>query len=206
MKIIILGPPGSGKGTVSEQLAKEFKLFHLSIGEMLRKEAKRNTQAGKKIRRYIEKGDLVPVQLAVKIVKQKVKNKNKYLLDGFPRSVEQARKVEDLDIDLVLYLHLPQSKVIERLSGRLLDPVTGKTYHKKYLPPPKNILKRLVQRKDDHPKVIKERFKVYNKETKPLIKYYQKKEILLSIDASGNPKQVYQLVKKNLAKYIQYNY
>lgn len=206
MKIIILGPPGSGKGTVSEQLAKEFKLFHLSVGEMLRKEAKRNTAAGKRIRSYIEKGDLVPSQLAVNIVKQKVKNKNRYLLDGFPRSLDQAKKIEDLKLDYAIYLHLPQSKVIERLSGRLLDPVTGKTYHQKYLPPPKNILNRLVQRKDDNPKVIKERFKVYNKETKPLIQYYRKKRILLSIDASGNPKQVYQLVKKNLTKHIQHNH
>ena len=204
MKLIILGPPGSGKGTVSERLAKEFKLYHLSVGEMLRKEAKKNTAQGKKIRSYIEKGDLVPPKIAVDIVKQKIAKKANYILDGFPRSLQQAKIFEGNHFDAAIYLHLSQPKVIERLSGRLLDPHTGKIYHRLYLPPPKNISKRLIQRKDDQPLVIKERFKVYHRETEPVIKFYQQKKILLKVDASGTPNQVYALVKKELLEHIQH--
>src|SRR3989344_3418179 len=200
MKLVILGPPGSGKGTVSEQLVRDFHLLHVSVGDLLRQEAKKKTALGKEISSYIDRGNLVPYQLAVNIAKKTIgKNKN-CLFDGFPRSVEQAKEIEDLKIDVVLYIDVPEKEVVDRLSGRLLDPVTGKTYHKKYLPPPKNILKRLVQRKDDTPKVIKERFKVYHQETEPVIRYYQKKGILKKIDGNGKPEEVYRRVKKAVKK------
>ncbi len=196
MKLIILGHPGSGKGTVSERVAKDFRLLHISVGDLLRTEAKKKTTLGRKISSYIDRGDLVPYQLAVHLAKKAISKKNNYLIDGFPRSLEQAKEIEDLKIDLVIYLDVPEKEVIKRLSGRLLDPVTGKTYHLKYLPPPKNIVKRLVQRKDDTPKVIKERFNVYHRETEPVIKYYQKKGILKKIDGMGSPNEVYQKVKR----------
>ena len=196
MKLIILGPPGSGKGTVSERLAKDFHLFHISVGDLLRKEAKKKTELGKEIKRYIDRGELVPHQMAVDIAKKAIGKKKNFIFDGFPRSVDQARSIEELDIDAVLYLDVQEKEVIKRLSGRLLDPVTGKTYHRQYLPPPKGIMKRLVHRKDDTPKVIKERFKVYHRETEPVISYYKKKGIMKQIDASGTPKEVYSLVKK----------
>jgi len=200
MKLVILGPPGSGKGTVSEQLVRDFHLLHVSVGDLLRQEAKKKTALGKEISSYIDRGNLVPYQLAVNIAKKAIgKNKN-CLFDGFPRSLEQAKEIEDLKIDVVLYIDVPEKEVVDRLSGRLLDPVTGKTYHKKYLPPPKNILKRLVQRKDDTPKVIKERFKVYHQETEPVIRYYQKKGILKKIDGNGKPEEVYRRVKKAVKK------
>ncbi|HLC77560.1 MAG TPA: nucleoside monophosphate kinase [Candidatus Nanoarchaeia archaeon] len=196
MKLIILGPPGSGKGTVSERLAQDFHLFHISVGDLLRKEAKKKNALGKKISSYIDKGNLVPYQLAANIAKKAIGTKRDYLFDGFPRSLEQAQEIENLKFDLALYLDVPEKEVVDRLSGRLLDPATGKTYHRKYLPPPKNIMWRLVQRKDDTPKVIKERFKVYHQETELVIKYYQKKGILAKIDGTGSPKEVYRRVKK----------
>ena len=200
MKLIILGPPGSGKGTVSEQLAKDFHLLHVSVGDLLRQEAKRKTPLGKEISSYIDQGNLVPYKMAVAIAKRAIGKKKKFLFDGFPRSLEQAKEIEDLKIDLVLYIDVPQQEVVDRLSGRLLDPVTGKTYHTKYLPPPKNILKRLVQRKDDTPKVIKERFKVFHQQTEPVIKFYQRKGILAKIDGTGSPEVVYGRVKKTVQK------
>ena len=200
MKLILLGPPGSGKGTVSGKLAKEFKLFHLSVGGVLREEVSKDTALGKKIKKYIDKGRLVPHKLAVELIKLEIGKKKNYLLDGFPRSLEQAKEIEDLDIDTVIYLPISEREVIERLSGSRLDPVTGKTYHRQYLPPPKNIAKRLVQRKDDRPAVIKERFKVYHSETEPVIEYYQKKGILKKIDGSGNPKEVYERVRTLVKK------
>ncbi|MDO8510959.1 MAG: nucleoside monophosphate kinase [Nanoarchaeota archaeon] len=196
MKLIILGPPGSGKGTVSERLAKDFHLFHVSVGDLLRKEAKKNTALGKKISSYIDKGDLVPHQMAIDIAKKAIDKKQNFIFDGFPRSVDQAKLIQDVDIDAVIYLDVPEKDVVKRLSGRLLDPVTRKTYHLQYLPPPKNIMKRLIQRKDDTPKVIKERFKVYHQETEPVIKYYQKKGVLKKIDGRGDPAAVYARVKK----------
>ena len=200
MKLIILGPPGSGKGTVSERLAQDFHLLHISVGDLLRKEAKRKTALGKKIGRYINQGDLVPYKMAVNIAKKAIGKKEHFLFDGFPRSIDQAKEIEDLNIELALYVDVPQQEIIKRLSGRLLDPVTGKTYHTKYLPPPKNIIKRLVQRKDDMPKVIKERFKVYHQQTEPVIKFYQKKGILRKIDGTGKPEAVYQRVKNMVKK------
>lgn len=196
MKLVILGPPGSGKGTVSERLATDFHLLHVSVGDLLRKEARKKTPLGKKISGCIDKGNLVPHQIAVKVAKKAVGKKQHFLFDGFPRSLDQAKLIEDMDVDAVLYLDVSEQEVIKRLSGRLTDPLTGKTYHIKYLPPPKNILKRLVQRKDDTPKVIKERFKVYHQETEPVINYYLKKGILKKIKGSGSPSQVYSRVKK----------
>lgn len=196
MKLVILGPPGSGKGTVSERLAKEFHLLHVSVGDLLRKEAKKKTSLAKEIRSYMDKGNLVPHQLAVDIAKKAIGTRKNFMFDGFPRSIDQAKLIEDLKIDLVIYLDVPEKEVVKRLSGRLLDPVTGKTYHLQYLPPPKNIVKRLIQRKDDNPSAIRQRFKVYHRETEPVIKYYQKKGILARIDGTGNPKGVYERVRK----------
>ena len=200
MKLVILGPPGSGKGTVSERLAKDFHLLHISVGDLLRKEAKKKTSLGKKISSYIDKGNLVPQQMAADIAKKAIGKKKDFMFDGFPRSIDQAKLIEDLDIDAVIYLDVPEKEVVKRLSGRLLDPVTGKTYHEQYLPPPKNIMKRLVQRKDDKPAVIKERFKVYHSETEPVIKFYQKKGILAKVDGKGKPEEVYRRVKNILKK------
>ncbi len=200
MKLIILGPPGSGKGTISERLVKDFNLLHVSIGDLLRKEAKKNTALGKEISGYINRGNLVPHHMAVKIAKKTIRNKKNFLFDGFPRSIDQAKEIENEGIDLALYISVPEKEVIKRLSGRLLDPVTGKTYHLKYMPPPKNILKRLVHRKDDTPEVIKERFKVYHQETEPVIKYYQKKGILQTVNGVGKTEKVYHEVKTIVKK------
>ncbi len=196
MKIILLGPPGSGKGTVSERLEKVFNLLHVSAGELLREEVSKETTIGKEIKKYIEQGHLVPNQFVVEMIKLDVAEKEDYILDGFPRTVEQAESINDLAIDLVIYLDVPEDIVIERLSLRRMDPETGKIYHLKFIPPPEDIKNRLVQRKDDQEEVIKDRFKVYHQETEPLIEYYSNKKLLKRIDGSLPPEEVYQEVKK----------
>ncbi len=203
MKLIVLGPPGSGKGTISERLEREFGFLHISAGELLREEAKKNTQQGRETKKTIEAGKLVPNQLIVRMVKEAVKNKKKYLLDGFPRSVEQAQSIEDLKIDLVLYLEIPQDLVIERFAGRRVCQEGHHSYHIKYLPPKKAGIcdvdgSLLIQRADDNPVVIKERFKIFHKETEPVAEYYHQKKILKTVDGSGAPDVVYERVKKVL--------
>ncbi len=200
MKLIILGPPGSGKGTVSEKLAKEFKLFHLSAGDLLREEIRRKTSLGKQIQKYIDTGNLVPPHLVVEMVKEKLGKKMDYILDGFPRSLDQATKIEE--VDAVIYLSLPEKAIIKRLSGRRIDPITGKTYHLRELPPPRKIAKRLIQRNDDLPSVVKKRLKVYHRETEPVIKYYQNKRILKKINGKGEPQEVYERVRKAMKEMI----
>ncbi|MBI2103220.1 nucleoside monophosphate kinase [Candidatus Woesearchaeota archaeon] len=203
MKLIILGPPGSGKGTVSERLEQEFGFLNVSAGELLRKEAAKKTVNALKIKRTIEAGKLVPNHIVVDMIKKHVKNKRKYLLDGFPRSREQAEAIEDLKIEKVLNLDVKEEVVIERLAGRRVCSQGHHGYHIKYLPPKKAGIcdvdgSPLIQRKDDVPSIIKERFKIYHSETEPVAEYYRKKKILLTIDGSGSPEEVYRNVKKAL--------
>lgn len=203
MKVLILGPPGSGKGTISEQLEKEFHFFHVSAGELLRKEAAKNTAEAKKIKTMIDAGHLVPNELVVKLIKKDVKNKRKYILDGFPRNVEQAEAIEDLKVDVAINLDVPEEIIIERLSGRRVCTQGHHGYHLKYLPPKKAGIcnydgSALIQRKDDTPEVIRERFKIFRQETEPVVGYYQRKKILKQVDGSGSPDLVYERVKEVL--------
>ncbi|MDP3989775.1 MAG: nucleoside monophosphate kinase [archaeon] len=196
MKLVILGPPGSGKGTVASRLAKDFHLKHLSIGQLLREEACRKTKSAKEISKFINKGDLVPNQMSIDLVKKQVKKNKNYILDGFPRAIGQAEGTKDLDIDLVIYLEVSEKDTLERLGKRRTDPLTGKTYHLIFLPPPKNIIKRLIKRKDDTPKAIKERLNVFNKETKPVLKYFKIRGMLKKVNGAQTPDKVYAAVKK----------
>ncbi len=203
MKLIVLGPPGSGKGTISERLEKDFGLLHVSAGELLRKEAKKKTKQGKQTKKTIEVGKLVPHSLIVGMIKKTVKNKKKYLLDGFPRALEQAQAIEDLKIETVLYLKIPQDLVIERFAGRRVCQEGHHSFHIKYLPPRKTGIcdvdgSPLLQRADDNPIIIKERFKIFHKETEPVVEYYRQKRILKTVDGSGTPDEVYERVKKVL--------
>lgn len=201
MKLIILGPPGSGKGTISELLCTKFRLFHISPGEILREEVKKETTIGREIKKYIDTGHLVPSQLVVEFVKLEIQRRKNYILDGFPRTVEQAEAIQDWNIDHVLYLDLDQEAVVRRLSGRRVCTKGIHNYHLTFLPP-QNLGRcdidgsPLLQREDDQPAVIKERFKVFTVETKPVITYYKQKGLLRTIDASGTPEEVYAKILK----------
>ena len=201
MKIILLGPPGSGKGTMAEKLEKDFQLKHISAGELLRAEVKKDTPIGRDIKNIIDKGNLVPDQFVVEIIKLEVKDKDNYILDGFPRSVKQAEAIEDMNINMVILLNVPEDVIVERLSGRRVCEKGEHGYHIKYLPPKKEGIcdydgTKLVRRKDDEPEVIKERFRVYHQTTELLVNYYKEKGILKTVDATGSPDEVYEAVKK----------
>ena len=203
MRISIIGPPSSGKGTVSEKLARKYKLFHLSPGELLREEIAKGTVIGKQIKKYTDKGDLVPDQFVVELVKMSLKGHPQYILDGYPRSVGQAKAGRDVSIDEVISLNVSKEEVLERYSGRRLCEKEGHSYHLKYLPPQKAGIcdvdgSRLIRRRDDNPKVIHKRYREYQKTSKPVINYFKRKGILKVVDGNGKPKEVYENVLKAL--------
>lgn len=205
MKLILLGPPGSGKGTVSEKLEKEFHLKHVSAGELLREEVRKSTTIGKDIQKIMEKGELVPDELITEIIKLEVKDKTNYILDGFPRTLGQAKAVEKLGVEKIIYLDVPEKVVIERFAGRRLCEKGVHGYHVKYLPPKKAGIcdldgSKLIQRPDDQPKIIKERFRVFHEKSQAVVDYYRKKRKLLVVDASQAPEEVYREVKRIIGK------
>lgn len=208
MKLIIMGPPGSGKGTVSERLEKDYGLAHVSPGELLREEVNKGTTIGKEIKKYIEAGKLVPDKFVVEMVKLEVKDKDKYILDGFPRSLDQAEAMEELKIDGVIYLDVSEEEVIKRFAERRVCEQGTHGYHLHYLPPRKKGIcdvdgTKLVQRKDDTPPVIKQRFKVFHEQTEAVRKYFEKKKLLVRVDASQEPEKVYKKVYNLVRKVIK---
>lgn len=180
---ILVGPPGSGKGTQSELLTKELNINYYSVGEILRNEVANKTKLGKEVVPFLKAGTLAPDDLIARIMFNKLKNSRKSLIfDGFPRNLKQAKlldeEVKQLEISkVVIEIDLPVSKIIERISGRRYC-VCGKTYHLKYKPTKiKGVCdkcgKKLKVRSDAKPEVVKERIKIYNKKTRPIINFYK---------------------------------
>ncbi len=195
--IIFIGPPGAGKGTQAQRLAEEKGFVHISTGDILREAVQRGTELGKKVKEYIEAGKLVPDELIINIIKEKLKELDgkDIILDGFPRTIAQAEALDKMlkelgrKVDAVILFEIPDELVIERLSGRRIDPKTGKVYHIKYNPPPPGV--EVIQRDDDKEEVIRKRLEVYHQQTAPLIEYYRKQNKLHIVDASKSPDEVY---------------
>ena len=206
MKLITIGPPGSGKGTVAKRLAREFKLTHISPGEMLREEVIKKTSLGEEVGKYISKGILVPDHIVSDMVKLKIRTHPTFVLDGFPRTVEQAKILNKFTkINGVIFLDVSEKVAVERISGRRTCQKCAASFHVKYIKPKKTGVcdkcgGKLIQRKDQRPGVVKKRFKVYEKESLPVVGFYKKKGILKKIDGSGTPEEVYELVKKVVKK------
>ena len=203
MIVVFLGPPGAGKGTQAQRLVEEKAFKHLSTGDMLREAVKKGTPLGLKAKEYMERGELVPDDLIVELIKENLPEEGNVILDGFPRTVAQAEALDKMlshlgkKIDAVILFEVPDEVVIERLSGRRIDPKTGKVYHIKYNPPPEGV--EVIQRDDDKPEVIKKRLEVYHKQTAPLIEYYSKKGNLYKVDATKKPEEVYREILKILS-------
>jgi len=183
MKFILLGAPGAGKGTQAQFLTKKFDIPQISTGDMLRAAIKAGTELGKQAKEAIDAGQLVTDEIIIGMVKERIAQadcENGFLLDGFPRTVPQADAVAEagVEIDAVIEIDVPDTEIINRMSGRRAHLPSGRTYHIVYNPPQVNgkddeTGEDLVQREDDRPQVVKERLEVYHEQTAPLINYYQ---------------------------------
>jgi adenylate kinase len=190
MKIIFLGPPGAGKGTYASRLTPILGLPHISTGDIVRDEIKAQTELGKTIREYSDKGELVPDEIIIKLLAKRLKKpdcERGFILDGFPRTIKQTEALDKISkIDLVINVNVPDEIIIKRLSNRIICRRCGTVYNKLTLKPKKDNIcdecgDQLYQREDDKPEVIQERLNVYRKKTEPLIEYYKKKGLLKDV-------------------------
>ena len=205
MKIIMLGAPGAGKGTQAEMISEKYKLPHISTGDIFRANIKNGTELGKEAKQYMDKGLLVPDELTVKILLDRVAKddcKNGYVLDGFPRTIPQAEVLDEAliklndQVDFAINIDVPDENIITRMSGRRACVNCGATYHVVYAAPKKeNICDKcgntLILRDDDKPETVKNRLDVYHKQTQPLIEYYGKKGILKEVDGTVSLNEVF---------------
>ena len=205
MKIIMLGAPGAGKGTQAKMIAEKFNIPHISTGDIFRANIKNGTELGKKAKEYMDKGQLVPDELTVEILLDRVAAddcKNGYVLDGFPRTIPQAdvldkelTKLGD-KVDFAINVDVPDENIVRRMSGRRACLKCGATYHIEHIPPKKEGIcdtcgSELVQRDDDKPETVQNRLSVYHQQTQPLIEYYDKKNILKTVDGTKDMQEVF---------------
>lgn len=195
MKLIILGPPGAGKGTQAKIISEKYHIIHISTGVLLRAEIANKTPLGLNAMQYTNSGKLVPDSIMIELIKnrlQKEDAKNGFLLDGYPRTIPQAESLENLtSIDIVINLEVESELLIKRLCGRRSCPTCGSVFHIYSNPPLKQNLcdhcgSELIQRDDDKEDIIRKRLETYIQQTAPLIEYYRNKKLLESIDGSEN--------------------
>ncbi len=209
-ELIFLGPPACGKGTQTNRLAEFLNFPHVDTGSLLRNEIKNGTEAGIEAKKFIDKGQLVPAELVAKIIKNRLSKydcKNGYILDGYPRSVEQADKLEIINNEInkdnndvefkAIYFDIDTNVLVERIVNRRSCPVCGEIYNLEFKPPKTeghcdNDGAELVQRKDDTREVAQARFDTYFNETAPLIDYYKNKGVLKTINANGTIDEVWE--------------
>jgi adenylate kinase len=201
MKIILLGAPGSGKGTQSQFLIKEWGATQLSTGDLLRRAIEEGTELGIQAKEFMDNGQLVPDDLVISLIKSKLDdlgNGTNVIFDGFPRSHPQAEALDQVlgemgsPIEHVVYIKVPQDELVKRLSGRRSCGECGAAFHIHFNQPEKegvcdNCGSDLIHRKDDTPEVIQKRFETYERETSPLVDYYQGKSLLTEFDGTGEP-------------------
>jgi len=198
IRVVLIGPPAAGKGTAAERLKSEYCLCHLSTGEMLREEIRKETKEGLLIEHYVSKGILVPDRIIIDLIRQKISDgacAKGMILDGFPRTLPQAVVLDQIlaedneELTHVIEFKIDFDLLIERASGRRIHPASGRTYHVKFNPPKVPDVdditgEPLIKRKDDDENILRERLNSYSKETKPILKFYKTQGILNTVDSS----------------------
>lgn len=206
MKIIMLGAPGAGKGTQAKMIAEKYGVPHVSTGDIFRANIKNGTELGKEAKQYMDQGLLVPDELTVRILLDRVAQddcKNGYVLDGFPRTIPQAEVLDSElsklgdHIDYAIDVDVPDENIIKRMSGRRACLTCGATYHIEHVPPKTEGIcdkcgSELVLRDDDKPETVKNRLNVYHEQTQPLIDYYTTQGVLKTVDGTRDLNEVFQ--------------
>lgn len=205
MKIIMLGAPGAGKGTQAKMIADKYQIPHISTGDIFRANIKNGTELGKEAKKYMDQGLLVPDELTVKILLDRVAQPDcakGYVLDGFPRTIPQAEVLDKAltelndKIDYAINVDVPDENIVKRMSGRRACVACGATYHIEHIPPKKEGVcdkcgETLILRDDDKPETVLNRLKVYHDQTQPLIDFYTKKGVLKSVDGTVDMQDVF---------------
>jgi adenylate kinase len=214
MNLLLMGLPGAGKGTQAEKITEKYNIPHISTGDMFRSAIKEGTDLGKKAKSFMDQGALVPDEVTIGIVKERLSKAdcaNGFLLDGFPRTIAQAEALQglltDIDqaIDYVIHVNVPEEKLVERLSGRRICPACGRAYHVIYNPPKNEGIcdkdgQALIQRDDDKPETVKNRLAVNIEQQKPLLDFYEEKGYLVTIDGDQEINKVFQDIQTIIEK------
>ncbi len=212
MRLILLGPPGAGKGTQADKIAKEYNIPHISTGDIFRANIKNETELGLKAKQYIDNGELVPDSVVVAIVEDRIKQddtKNGFLLDGFPRTENQALALDEalkeigISLDAVININVDSQILVSRITGRRICKDCGATYHVEFNPSAEEGVcdlcgGELYQRSDDNEDTVQNRIDVYNKQTAPLIEYYSKQDLIKTIDGEQAIDKVFTDIVKKL--------
>lgn len=208
MKIIMLGAPGAGKGTQAKKIADKWQIPHISTGDIFRANIKQGTELGKKAKAFIDKGMLVPDELTIELIIDRLHQAdcaNGYVLDGYPRTIPQAESLTSIlnklgeSIDYAVNVDVPDENIVNRMSGRRACLNCGATYHIKYAPPVNEGIcdrcqNELVLRDDDKPETVLKRLEVYHEQTQPLIDYYEKLGVLRTVDGTQKLEDVFQTI------------
>ena len=205
MKIVLLGPPGAGKGTQAKSISNRYSIPHISTGDIFRKNISEETPLGIEAKQYMDNGQLVPDEVTINMVKDRLTwedCKNGYLLDGFPRTVAQAEALQEFldsrneNLDTALCIEVPSSFILERMTGRRVCGSCGASYHVKFNPTKVEGIcdvcgSEVVQRKDDREDTVRERLDVYERQTQPLIDFYKEKNLLSTVDGTKAINEVF---------------
>ena len=191
-RILLLGPPGAGKGTQSKRIVDTYGVDHITTGDALRANKDMETEFGKP-REFMEKGELVPDPVVNEIVVAALEDADGFVLDGYPRNMSQAEFLEEnADLDVVAFLDVGREELVHRLTGRRVDPETGDNYHVEYdMPDDEAVRERLEQRDDDTEEVVVDRLDVYDENTRPLIEFYEEQGLLTRVDGDQSPDEVW---------------
>ena len=204
MHILLMGPPGAGKGTQAANIVKKFNIPHISTGDMFRAAIKEGTELGKKAKEYMDQGMLVPDEVTINMLLDRISKEdcqNGYVLDGFPRTIAQAQALETFtDIDYVIDIDVPFERLLDRITGRRMCPDCGAAYHVSTYSDPKcgHCGGTLYQREDDKPETVEVRLRQYEKKTEPLITYYKEKGTLRRVNGDQAVEQVAGEIRREL--------
>lgn len=205
-RIVFLGPPGAGKGTQASLLAEKYGIKKISTGDILREAVRKGTELGKKAKKYMDAGELVPDDIIIGLIEEQIEGIDSFILDGFPRTIRQAEALDDLlaergkPLTHVVFVSVPDEEIVKRLTARRVCPKCGAVYNLIYNPPKRDEIcdvcgTPLVQRSDDREDVIRNRLKVYRENTAPLIDYYREKGIFYEVDGVGKVEEVLERIE-----------